>query len=115
LDRLPPTVTDDELLALLGRVLENDPTPESTSELRLLFFQPGFSWQALVDLTATHEVLPPFIFASNQRSLLPPLAATLSDEARVGHLTSRLATPHTGSIWTGRRTCGPSSRSRSPR
>ena len=91
LDHPPPTITDHDLLALLGRVLENDPTPQSTGELRLRFFQPGFSWQALVDFAVAHEVLPPLVFALNQRSLLPPVPAKLSQEAQAAHVTSRLA------------------------
>jgi lauroyl/myristoyl acyltransferase len=91
LDRLPPTITDHDLLALLGSILENDPTPQSTGELRLRFFQPGFSWQALVDLAVAHEVLPPLILTLRQRALLLPLPATLSEEARAAHVTSRLA------------------------
>ena len=75
---------------MLGRVLENDPTPQSTGELRLRSFQPGFSWQALVDLAVAHEVLPPLIFTLSQRDLLPPLPTTLSEESRAAHVTSRL-------------------------
>ena len=89
MDHLPSTITDQNLLAMLGRVLENDPTPQSTGELRLRFFQPGFSWQALVDLAVAHEVLPPLIFTLSKRCLLPPLPA-LSEEARAAHVTSRL-------------------------
>jgi lauroyl/myristoyl acyltransferase len=91
LDHLPPTVTDYDLLALLGRVLENEPTPQSTGELRLRFFQSGFSWQALVDLAVAHEVLPPLVFALNERALLLPVPAGLSEEGRAAHVTSRLA------------------------
>jgi hypothetical protein len=90
LDHLPPTVTDDDLLALLGSVLAVAPTPQSTAELRLRSFQPGFSWQALVDLAAAHEVLPPLIFALKERSVLLPLPAKLGAEARAHHVTSRL-------------------------
>ncbi len=91
MDHLAPTIADDELLALLGKVLETDPTPQSTGALRLRFFQPGFSWQALVDLSVAHEVLPPLVFALNQRALLPPVPAALSEHARTAHVTNRLA------------------------
>ena len=91
MDRLPPTVTDEDLLALLGRMLETNPTVQSTSELRLQSFQHGFSWQALVDLAVAHDVLPPLIWALNQRSLLPPVPVKLAEEARAAHVTSRLS------------------------
>jgi len=91
LDHLPPTVTDDDLLALLGSVLAVAPTPPATASIRLQFFRPGFSWQALVDLAVAHEVLPPLIFSLNDRSLLPPVPAKLDDEGRTAHVTSRLA------------------------
>ena len=91
MDHLAPTIADDELLALLGKVLQTNPTPQSTGELRLRFFQPGFSWQALVDLSVAHEVLPPLVFALNQRALLPPVPTALSEHARTAHVTNRLA------------------------
>lgn len=91
MDHLAPTIADDDLLALLGKVLAPNPTPQSTAELRMRFFQPGFSWQALVDLAVAHEVLPPLVFALNQRSLLPPVPATLGEPARGAHVTNRLA------------------------
>jgi hypothetical protein len=90
LDRLPPTVTDPQLLVLLGRVLANDPAPQATGALRLRFFQPGFSWQALVDLAVDHELLPALVFALIQQELLPPVPSLLNDEARQGHVTNRL-------------------------
>ena len=91
MDHLPPTVTDDDLLALLGSVLTVAPTPPATASIRLQFFRPGFPWQALVDLAVAHEVLPPLIFSLNDRSLLPPVPAKLDDEGRTAHVTSRLA------------------------
>ena len=91
MDHLPPTVTDNDLLALLGKLLEVEPTSQSTGDIRLRFFQPRFSWQALVDLAVAHEVLPPLVFALQQRCLLPPLPTTLSEEARAAHVTSRLS------------------------
>ena len=90
MDRLPPTITDADLLALLGSVLALAPAPQATAALRLRSFQPGFSWQALVDLALAHEVLPPLIFALQTRSLLPPLPASLCEAARSSHVTSRL-------------------------
>ncbi len=90
MDRLPPTIADEDLLALLGGVLASSPTPEATAKLRLRSFQPGFSWQALVDLAVAHDVLPPLIFALKQRSLLPPVPATLRGEAWTSHVTCRL-------------------------
>src|SRR5262245_38688804 len=90
MDHLPPTIVDPELLALLGRVLANDPTPQITGALRARFFQPGFSWQALTDLAAEHEILPAFVFALNKKSLLPPVGSSFSDEQRKGHVTNRL-------------------------
>jgi hypothetical protein len=94
LDHLPPTVTDQELLALLGSVLAVAPTAQSTSALRLSFFRPNFSWQALVDLAVAHEVLSPLIFSLNNRALLPPLPAKLTEQARATHVTSRLASAY---------------------
>ena len=94
MDRLPPTVADADLLALLGSVLANTPTPQATALLRLRSFRPGFSWQALVDLATAHDVLPPLIFALNQRSLLPPLPAKLGKAALSAHVTARLATAY---------------------
>jgi hypothetical protein len=94
LDHLVPSITDDKLLALLGRVLETEPTPESTSALRLRFFQPDFSWQKLVDLAFAQEVWPAFIFALNQRGLLPPVPARLPEKAREAHVATRLATAY---------------------
>ena len=91
LDHLAPTIANDELLALLGKVLEPTPTAQSTGELRLRSYQPGFSWQALVDLAVAHEVLPPLVFALNQRALLPPVPKGLGDQARAAHVTNRLA------------------------
>jgi len=76
---------------LLGSVIANTPSPQATAMLRLRSFQSGFSWQALVDLAVAHDVLPPLIFALNQRALLPPLPAKLGEEARSAHVTSRLA------------------------
>jgi lauroyl/myristoyl acyltransferase len=87
---LPPTIPGPELLRLLGRVLENDPRPQSTGELRLRFFQPGFSWQALVDFAIGHKVLPPLIVALKERSLLLPVPSTLGEKAAASHVTSRL-------------------------
>jgi lauroyl/myristoyl acyltransferase len=91
LDRLPPTIKDTGLLALLGNVLEAEPTSQSTGALRLRSFQPGFSWQALVDLAIVHDVLPPLVFALTQRGLLPPVPQTLREEARAAHVTTRLS------------------------
>ena len=88
LDRLPPTIKNTGLLALLGNVLEAEPKPQSTGALRLRFFQPGFSWQALVDFAIAHDVLPPLVFALTQRGLLPPVPQTLSEEARAAHVTN---------------------------
>jgi hypothetical protein len=90
LHRLPPTVTDPPLLALLGGVLASGSTPQSTSALRLRFYQPGFCWQALTDLAVEHEVLPALVFMLSEKSLLPPLASSLDDELRKGHVTNRL-------------------------
>jgi hypothetical protein len=56
----------------------------------LRFFQPGFSWQALTDLAVEHEVLPALVLALSKRSLLPPVASSLDDEVRKGHVTNRL-------------------------
>lgn len=91
MDHLPPTVADESLLALLGRVLETRPTPQSTEELRLRLFQSRPSWQALVDLAIAHGVLPPLIYSLQHRSLLPPLPAAWSEELRSAHVTTRLA------------------------
>jgi hypothetical protein len=93
LDHLPPTVTESDL-ALLGNVLSVAPSPQATASLRLRFFQPGFSWQALVALAAEHEVLPPLIWALNERSLLPPVPAKLAEPARAAHVTNRLASAY---------------------
>lgn len=90
MDHLAPSIFDDDLLALLGRILEPDPTPESTSGLRLRFFQPGFSWQALVDLAIAQDVLPALIFSLKQRCLLPPIPATAADDLRAAHVTHQL-------------------------
>jgi hypothetical protein len=89
-DRLPETIADDALLALLGSILENDPTSQRTAELCTRLFQRGFSWQALVDLAIAHNVLPPLVFALKQHRLLPPVPAALGQNARETHVTSRL-------------------------
>jgi hypothetical protein len=90
LDHLAPAIADTKLLALLGNILETQPTPESTSNLRLRFYQPGFSWQGLVDLAVDQEVLPAFVLALKQRGLLPPVPSTLPESARVAHVATRL-------------------------
>lgn len=90
MDRLAPAIANDELLALLGRLLDVNATAPSTSDLRLSFFQPDFSWQSLVDLAVEHEVLPPLVFALKNRFLLPPVPGALGPEARATHVTSRL-------------------------
>jgi hypothetical protein len=89
-DRLPPTIVDDDLLELLGRVIEIEASSQSTRELRLRIFQRDFSWQALVDLAVAHELLPPLIFSLRQRCLLPPVPSALGLEVRASHVTSRL-------------------------
>ncbi len=91
LDRLTPTITDDSMLGLLGGILETNPTPESTSALRLRFFQPDFSWQTLVDLAVAQDVLPALIYALDKRRLLPPVPPTMREGARIEHVTTRLA------------------------
>jgi hypothetical protein len=72
LELLPPTVSDRALLDLMGEILAVDPRPESTGALRMRFFQPGFSWQGLVDLASAHQLLAPLIWALRRRSLLLP-------------------------------------------
>ena len=90
MDRLAPTITDNSLLALLGGILGTDPTSERTSSLRLRFFRPDFSWQALVDFAVAQDVLPALIYALNRRGLLPPVPATMGEDARIKHVTTRL-------------------------
>jgi hypothetical protein len=90
LDHLAPSIADDDLLALIGRILETDPTPESTSGLRLRFFQPGFSWQLLVNLAVAQGVLPALIFSLKERRLLPPVPAIADDDLRTTHVTHQL-------------------------
>lgn len=90
MDRLAPTITDSSLLALLGEILGTDSTPETTSSLRLRFFRPDFSWQALVDFAVAQDVLPALIYALNRRGLLPPVPATMGEDARIKHVTTRL-------------------------
>jgi hypothetical protein len=89
LDHLAPSIANGELLALLGKILETDPTPDSTSTLRLRFFQPG-SWQALLDLAISQDVLPALIFSLKQRCLLPPVPATAASNLRTAHVTTWL-------------------------
>ena len=76
---------------LVGKVLENAPTPQSTGELRLRFFQQSFSWQALADFAVGHKVLPALILALRERSLLLPVPNTLNAKVAASHVTSRLA------------------------
>jgi hypothetical protein len=94
LDQLPQTIPDEELLALLGNVLDVDAGTEATSKLRLRFFHPGFSWQALVDLALAHDLLPALVFALSKRSLLPPVPATLAPARQATHVTTRLASAY---------------------
>jgi hypothetical protein len=90
MDYLPQTIVNDNFLTLLGRVLNDDVSSRSTSELRLRFFQPDFSWQLLVDLASAHELLPPLIFSLRQRRLLPPVPSGLMGDARMVYVTTRL-------------------------
>lgn len=50
---------------------------------------PDFSWQALIDLAAQQDVLPPLIQALFERALLPPIPRT-APRCRAGHVTQRL-------------------------
>jgi hypothetical protein len=90
MDYLPETIVNDNFLTLLGQVLKDDLSLRSTSELRLRFFQPDFSWQVLVDLASAHELLPPLIFSLRQRRLLPPVPSGLMADARMAYVTTRL-------------------------
>ncbi len=90
MDSLPPTIVDDNLLALLARVLEAEPSSQSTREIRLTMFHRDFSWQALVDLAVAHELLPPLVFSLKRRCLLPPAPSTLAPEILARQVTGRL-------------------------
>lgn len=91
MELLPPTITDEESLALLGEILRVGYTLQDTSALRSKLFGSTFSWQVLVDFAGAHGVLPPLIFALEQRSLLLPLPRAMRGADLEGHVSSRLA------------------------
>ena len=90
MDSLPPTIVGGELLALLGRALETENSLQSSQELRIHFFEPGFSWQRLVDFACAHAVLPPLVFNLKRRRLLPPLPQSIDPKLTESHVTLRL-------------------------
>lgn len=91
MELLPPTITDEDSLALMGEILRVGTTLQDTSALRGKLFGSAFSWQVLVDFAGQHGVLPPLIFAFQQRSLLLPLPRAIRGANIEGHVSSRLA------------------------
>jgi hypothetical protein len=89
LELLPPRVQSPALLVLLGDIFKDEVDLTELSALRLRLMRPDFSWQALLDLAAQHDVLPPLMHALDQRALLPPLPhrATVAGD---DHVTRRL-------------------------
>jgi hypothetical protein len=69
----PADIQDSAQLRLLGDILQPDMNVSAIGALRLRLMQPGFSWQALVELALGQGVLLPLIFALTKRSLLPPI------------------------------------------
>jgi hypothetical protein len=90
LELLPPTISDESSLALLGEILRADYTLQDTSALRAKLFGSGFSWQVLVDFAGAHNVLPPLVLALEQRSLLLPLPRSMRGKDVEDHVSSRL-------------------------
>jgi hypothetical protein len=90
LELLPPTISDESSLALLGEILRVGYTLQDTSALRSKLFGSGFSWQVLVDFAGTHGVLPPLILALRQRALLLPLPRAARGANTESHVSSRL-------------------------
>ncbi len=89
MELLPPRVQNPALLVLLGDIFKDEIDLTELSTLRLRLMRPDFSWQAIVDLAAQQDVLPPLIQALDQRALLPPLpqrATAAGDD----HVTRRL-------------------------
>jgi hypothetical protein len=89
LERLPPSVSHSDL-TLLGKILEVRPTAESTTALRLGFFDKYFSWPSLVELANVHDLLAPLVFALLERSLLFSVPQTSDAATRERHVTTRL-------------------------
>lgn len=88
---MPPGIADPALLGLLGDILRPDPAPVGPMRLRLM--QPGFSWQALVDLAAGQDVLAPLVLALSTRGLLPPVPRSAA-HGNDSHVTNRLGDSH---------------------
>lgn len=76
-------IQDRVRLQLLGDILQLDTNRSATSTLRLKLLQPGFSWQALVELALAQGVLLPLIFALSTRSLSPPIPRSITWEKHV--------------------------------
>ncbi|MGB6286177.1 MAG: nucleotidyltransferase family protein, partial [Xanthobacteraceae bacterium] len=86
MELLPPRIRNPALRALIGDILKPDTELAGVSALRLRLMDPGFSWQALIDLATQHDLLPPLIHALSERALLPPVPHA----PRNGHVTPRL-------------------------
>lgn len=86
MELLPPTIRDPAQLGLLGDILKNNPDPAGVPALRLRLMDPGFSWQALIDLATQQDLLPPLIHALSVRALLPPVPHA-AQHYRDGHVT----------------------------
>ncbi len=87
MELLPPTIRSPALLALLGDLLKDAADPAGVPALRLRLMSPDFSWQALIDLAAQQDLLPPLIHALAKHALLPPVPAKHRHDC---HVTLRL-------------------------
>ncbi len=87
MELLPPSIRNPEHLALLADILNTDADRAANPSLRVRLMRPDFSWQALVDLAAQQDVLPPLIHALSERALLPPLPQRATGD---DHVTLRL-------------------------
>jgi hypothetical protein len=83
----PADIQDSALLRLLGEILRPDVSASAASALRLQLLRPGFSWQALVEVSLEQGVLLPLILALTTRALSPPIPRSVK---RDNHVSVRL-------------------------
>ena len=89
MERLPPSAPRASV-DLLGRILDVRPSDTASASLRLAFFAPTFSWQALIDFANVQQLLPAVVWSLRNRGLLLPLPAAIPSGKRDTHVTQRL-------------------------